>query len=265
MKKTLLLCLRIWLGAIMIYNGRFIFTYAQDTFWYNYFRTAIHFPSPDLMFYLAKGAEFFGGLFLLFGLMTKISAAFIAFTMLIATLFANIQHIYGGYGSITISYFLFAVIFILENPEEWSIDHWLSKKRNERQLTLANKQDKILILFTCIRIWFGSLLIIDCYNSLIMDKSVIFFNWIFHQENIEFNNKLYWIILIAETIFGLFIMIRSFSKIFSRAVALIMLLIIVFSIFKHADFEGYYFLMSVILFWFACIFSTSFHAKTQSK
>jgi uncharacterized membrane protein YphA (DoxX/SURF4 family) len=258
MKKILLLCLRIWLGAIMIYNGRFIFIYAQDTFWYNYFRTKIHFPFPDLMFFLAKGAEFFGGLFLLFGLMTRISAAFLAFTMLVATLFANIQNIYGGFGSITISYLLFAVIFILEKPGAWSVDHWLSKKRNERnetQSTLKNRQDQIVILFTCIRIWFGSLLIIDCYNSVIKNKPAIFFNWIFQQENIELNNKLYWIILITQIVFGFFIMIRSFSKIFSRAVASIMLLIIAFSIFKHPDFESYYFVMTVILFWLACIFS----------
>jgi putative oxidoreductase len=256
MKKILLLCLRMWLGIIMIYNGRFIFIYEKGTFWYNYFRYTIHFPFPDSMFYLAKGAEFLGGLFLLFGLMTRISAAFLAFTMLVATLFANIQNIYGGFGSITISYFLFAVIFIFEKPGEWSFDHWLSKKkkRHETELTLKNKRHKIFILFTCIRFWFGSLLIIDCYNSVIKNKTAIFFNWIFQQENAELNNKLYWIILLAQAIFGMFIMIRSFSKIFSRAVALIMFLIIVFSIFKHPDFESYYFVMTVILFWFACLF-----------
>jgi putative oxidoreductase len=265
MKKILLRCLRIWLGAIMIYNGRFIFTYAPDTFWYNYFRTTIHFPFPDLMFYLAKGAEFFGGLFLLFGLMTRISAAFIAFTMLIATLFANMQNIYGGFGSISFSYFLFSIIFILEKPGEWSVDHWLLKKRNEIRPISKNKSDRIFILYTCLRIWFGSLLVIDCYHSVIKNKTALFFNWIFQQENIEFNNKLYWIILIAEIIFGLFIMFRSFSKIFSRTVALIMLLLIIFSILKHTDFESYYFVMTVILFWFGCIFSVDEIYKNFSR
>jgi uncharacterized membrane protein YphA (DoxX/SURF4 family) len=268
MKKIILLCLRIWLGAIMIYNGRFIFIYEKDTFWYNYFRNTIHFPFPDLMFYLAKGGEFFGGLFLLFGLMTRISASLIAFTMLIATLFANIQNIYGGFGSITFSYFLFTVILIFEKPDVWSVDNWLLKKKNfpgETASAIKKKQDQIFILFTCIRIWFGSLLIIDCYNSVIKNKFVIFFNWIFQQESVEFNNKLYWIILITQVIFGLFVMIRSFSKIFSRAVALIMLLIITFSIFRHADFESYYFVMTVILFWFGCIFSVDEINKNFSR
>jgi uncharacterized membrane protein YphA (DoxX/SURF4 family) len=207
------------------------------------------------MFYLAKGAEFFGGLFLLFGLLTRISAAFISFTMLIATLFANIQNIYAGFGSITFSYFLFAIIFILEKPGEWSFDHWISKKKNDTRSVLKNKQDQIFILFVCLRIWFGSLLIIDCGNSVIINKQTLFFDWIFKQDNIQFDPWLYWIIFIAQIISGLLIMIGLFRKFFSKAIMLIMLLMIVFSFFKPINFESYYFVMTVILFWFACIFS----------
>lgn len=242
----------------MIYNGRFIFIYDKDTFWYNYFRTTIHFPFPDLMFYLAKGAEFFGGLFLLFGLMTRASAAFIAFTMFMATLFANIQNIYGGFGSISFSYFLFALIFIFEKPGMWSIDYRLSKKMNrprETELTIKNNDDRVFILFVCLRIWFASLLIIDCGNSVMINKQTLFFDWIFKQDNIQFDPRLYWIIFIAQIISGLLIMIGLFRRSLSKAVMLILLLMIVFSFFKPINFESYYFVMTVILFWFACIFS----------
>jgi uncharacterized membrane protein YphA (DoxX/SURF4 family) len=258
MKRIILLCLRIWLGAIMIYNGRFIFTYAQDTFWHDYFKNIIHFPFPDFMFYAAKGIEFFGGLFLLFGLLTRISAAFLASTMLVATLFANIQNIYGGFGSITFSYFLILIIFILEKPGMWSIDHWLSIKKNlprETELTIKTNADRVFILFVCLRIWFGSILIIDCCNSAIVNKQTLFFDWIFKQDNAMLDQRLYWIIFIAEMISGLLIIIGLFRKSFSKAALLIMLLMIVLSIFKSINFEGYYFLMSVILFWLACIFS----------
>ncbi|HLY72258.1 MAG TPA: DoxX family protein [Puia sp.] len=253
-----MLLLRIWFGVIMIFNGRFIFTYSQDIFWHDYFKETIHFPFPDFMFYAAKGAEFFGGSLLLLGFLTRTSAGFLAFTMLIATLFANIQNIYGGFGSITLSYFLFSLIFIFEKPHTWSIDHWLSTRKNKRDENTSTGKDRnspASILFAGIRIWFASLLIINGYHSVINNKSPIFFNWIFQQKNAELNDTLYWTILIIQIMSGLFILIRSFSKVFGRIVALSMLFIIISSVFNNPDFGGYNFLMTCILFWFGCVFS----------
>ena len=102
----------------MIYNGRYIFSYGNDTFWHHFFREELHLVFPDLMFYLAKGTEFFGGLFLLLGILPVISASLLAFTMLVATLSANVHQIYGGYGTITFSYFLFACLFTLNKQKQ---------------------------------------------------------------------------------------------------------------------------------------------------
>jgi uncharacterized membrane protein YphA (DoxX/SURF4 family) len=257
MKKIFLIIFRFWLGLTMIYNGRFIFVYAQDIFWHNYFKNVLHFPFPDLMFYLAKGAEFFGGLFLLLGLMTRISACFLAFTMLVATLFANPQSIFGGFGSITFSYFLFSVIFMLEKPSAWSIDHLLAKKNNHEPVqrpAFNNKAIQMMVLFTVIRIWFGSLLIVDSAKAVMNNKRELFFDWMLTRENRLVDDRFFWITLIAEIILGMSIISGLFKKISGGFVALIMLCILVFSLGRQIDHGGYYFLLSVILCWFGCIF-----------
>src|SRR5271163_169048 len=90
----ILLILRIWLGYQMMKNGKFFFQmlYSQEyrNFFIGWFGKTLHFPFPLLMAYLAKGAEFFGGLLVLLGLYTKVGASLIAFTMLVATLTANL-------------------------------------------------------------------------------------------------------------------------------------------------------------------------------
>ena len=122
-QKILLFLLRIWFGYTMMDNGRFIFDKSNQDFFLNWFGNELHFPAPLLMFYLAKGSEFFGGLMIFTGLITRIAASFVAFTMLVATLTANRFHIYGGDGSITISLFLFAILFVYTGGGKWSLDY----------------------------------------------------------------------------------------------------------------------------------------------
>jgi putative oxidoreductase len=256
-KEALSLLMRIWLGLIMIYNGRYIFTYSTDTFWHNFFKTDLHFPFPDLMFYLSKGSEFFGGLCLLFGFITRISAAFIACTMLVATLFANIKNIYGGYGSITFSYFLFCLLFVFDRTNVFSIDHLLLKRKNShphKNSTRPKFNIHIPTLFLFIRTWFGSLLIFNGIHSITSDKSTLFFNWSFGNSS-TFTNVLLWTACFAEIIFGLFIVTGMFTRIVSIAVAICIAIAIFSSIAQKIDFAGYYISMASILFWFSCIFS----------
>src|SRR5262249_3662055 len=106
--EVFLLVFRVWVGFTMINNGRFIFEKSEWPFFLNWFGNELHFPAPMIMFYLAKGSEFLGGLLICLGLLTRVAASFIAFTMLIATLTANRYQIYSGDGAITISYMLFA-------------------------------------------------------------------------------------------------------------------------------------------------------------
>jgi uncharacterized membrane protein YphA (DoxX/SURF4 family) len=214
--KPLYYILRSWFASIMIFNGRYIFSYGNDTFWHHFFKTELHFIYPDLMFYLAKGSEFFGGLLLLVGIMPRIAASLLAFTMLIATLSANVHQIYGGYGTITFSYFLFACLFAISKH-------------------LENPKIQLLFLLTCIRLWFGSILIFN---------SIVYFSP---------NNPPISLFSIAEMISGLLILIGLFSRILSGILAAYLFFQIVVSIFHSLDWNGYDFLLLVILFWYSCI------------
>jgi len=117
---------RLWFGYSMMENGKFIFESSQTGFFLQWFGTDLHFLHPLLMYYLAKGSEFFGGLLLFIGLFTRIAATFISFTMLVATLTANVHNIYNGDGAITLSFLLFAVLFILLGPGKWSLSYLFS-------------------------------------------------------------------------------------------------------------------------------------------
>ena len=77
---------------------------------------------PLVMAFLAKGAELTGGIFLFFGLFSKKAAFLIAFTMFIATVTANLGKDFNIDGGFTISYFLFALIFIFWGAGKFSLD-----------------------------------------------------------------------------------------------------------------------------------------------
>lgn len=133
-RELFLLLFRFWFGYTMMDNGKFLFEKSEWNFFLSWFGNELHFPAPMLMFYLAKGAEFFGGLLLFAGLFARIAAAFIAFTMLVATLTANRYQIYSGDGAITISFLLFAIVFILFGSGHWSLDQILSKRKEKNKI-----------------------------------------------------------------------------------------------------------------------------------
>src|SRR5258707_97159 len=87
-----------------------IFHPPERAFFENWFGKELHFPMPLTMAFLAKGAELSGGFLVFFGLLTRIGAFLIAFTMLIARLTANLGVNFNIDGGFTISYFLFAII-----------------------------------------------------------------------------------------------------------------------------------------------------------
>lgn len=131
--NVLLLIIRIWLGYRMItasYSSvtGIIFHPKERAFFEKWFGDELHFPMPLLMAFLAKGAELTGGIFLIPGLFTKVSASLIAFTMFVATITANLGQDFNIDGGFTISYCLFALIFLLWGSGKYSLDYLLSKK-----------------------------------------------------------------------------------------------------------------------------------------
>jgi putative oxidoreductase len=84
--NVMLLFIRIWLSYRLIaasYSSviDIIFHPEEREFFIKWFGDELHFPMPLFMAFLAKGAELSGGIFLLIGLFTRISASVVAFTM----------------------------------------------------------------------------------------------------------------------------------------------------------------------------------------
>ncbi len=127
----LLLLIRIWLGYRMFsasYSSviDIIFHPGQRAFFIKWFGEELHFPMPLLMAFLAKGAELTGGILVFAGLFTRAAAMLIAFTMLIATLTANLGTDWNIDGGFTVSYLLFALILLFEGSGKFSLDYWCS-------------------------------------------------------------------------------------------------------------------------------------------
>lgn len=141
----LLLITRIWLGYNMTYGGggfssvrSILFIPRDRAFFIHWFGEELHYPFPLTMAFLAKGAELLGGSLLLLGLFSRLSASLIAFTMLMATITANLGKNFSVDGNITISYTLFAVFIIIWGGGKFSLDYLFFKNKNSGLLTFSH-------------------------------------------------------------------------------------------------------------------------------
>ena len=114
-----------------------LFHPAERPFFEKWFGDELHFPMPLLMAFLAKGSELVGGIFLLSGLFTGVGASLIAFTMLIATLTANLGKNWNIDGGFTVSYCLFALILIIWGSGKYGIDSILFRPKRTELSNLA--------------------------------------------------------------------------------------------------------------------------------
>jgi putative oxidoreductase len=99
-----------------------IFHPEQRAFFEKWFGEELHFPMPLAMAFLAKSAELTGGILVFAGLFTRAAASIIAFTMMVATLTANLGQDFNIDGGFTISYFMFALILIVQGAGKYSLD-----------------------------------------------------------------------------------------------------------------------------------------------
>ena len=106
-----------------------LFNPKERIFFEKWFGQELHFPLPLAMVFLAKGSELTGGIFVFFGLFTRPAALLIAFTMLVATLSANLGQDWNIDGGFTVSYFLFAVILLTEGGGKYSLDHFFLQRK----------------------------------------------------------------------------------------------------------------------------------------
>ena len=140
-RDIILLAVRIWLGYRMFtasYSSvvGILFHPGERAFFIKWFGEELHFPWPLTMAFLAKGSELTGGILVLTGFLTRPGAALIGFTMLIATLTANLGQDWNIDGGFTVSYFLFALIILTEGPGRFSFDQLIFRKKSSGNLLL---------------------------------------------------------------------------------------------------------------------------------
>jgi putative oxidoreductase len=131
-----LLLIRIWLGYRLIsasYSSviDIISSPSEREFFRKWFGDELHFPMPVVMAFLAKGTELAGGILILIGLFTRISASLVAFTMFVATITANLGSNWIIDGGFTVSYMIFSIILIVQGAGNFSIDNLI--KPNSRR------------------------------------------------------------------------------------------------------------------------------------
>jgi putative oxidoreductase len=142
-RNIVLLLVRIWLGYRMFtasYSSvtGILFHPGERAFFIKWFGEELHFPFPLAMAFLAKGSELTGGIFVFAGFLTRPAAALICFTMLVATLTANLGKDWNIDGGFTVSYIMFALVLLTEGGGKYSLDNLLFKKNKLKNGFIKN-------------------------------------------------------------------------------------------------------------------------------
>ena len=123
---------RLLTGLLMARHGLDVFDAAGMRDMGTWLSTDLHLPAGYLMAYLAKGTEFFGGLLLAVGLLTRVAAALLIVTMLVAVFGAHADSILDK-GQVALLFLLLFAAFFFAGPGRWSLDHWLTTRRALRR------------------------------------------------------------------------------------------------------------------------------------
>ncbi|MDR3246266.1 MAG: DoxX family protein [Prevotellaceae bacterium] len=122
-----------WLVFVRVFIGILIMRHAIDLFDASQMRIvatgfeAMHIPLPGIMAYISKLAEFFGGLLLVIGLFTHITAAILVFNMFVAVWAAFGFNIFKG--ELAFLYLLLFVVFATLGGGKYSCDYLIFKRR----------------------------------------------------------------------------------------------------------------------------------------
>jgi putative oxidoreductase len=91
---------------------------------------SLHIPAPHLNAIVASSTEFFGGIAILLGLLTRLAALPMAFTMVIAVLTAkrdDIDSVGSFFGLVEVSYLVMFLWLAVAGPGKLSLDHLLGR------------------------------------------------------------------------------------------------------------------------------------------
>jgi uncharacterized membrane protein YphA (DoxX/SURF4 family) len=129
---AILLILRVWFGYVMMANGKLFFelfapTADQKFFDIEFTGNNMAFPLPLIIAFEARAAEFFGGMLIFSGLFTRLGALLVALALLILTLAVNTAQYQGFDDTATVSFSLFAVVFMYWGGGRYAMDSLLKK------------------------------------------------------------------------------------------------------------------------------------------
>lgn len=85
------------------------------------------FPAPVIFAWAAALAEFLGGIFIALGFLTRPSAIFLSFTMLVAAFGVHGADPF-GMKELSLMYFFVSLIFIIRGSGKFSVDGLINKK-----------------------------------------------------------------------------------------------------------------------------------------
>ncbi len=135
-----MLLMRVYIGAIFIPHGyQKLFTYGLDGVSQNFEGMGI--PLPYLSALLATFAELFGGIALILGIGTRITALSLAFTMLVAIITAHSQAFFNQSGGMEypLTLGIACVAIFLSGGGAYSLDQKLCKSCAKTDQQLAEQ------------------------------------------------------------------------------------------------------------------------------
>ena len=90
-------------------------------------------PLPAFSATLSAGVEFVGGVLLMLGLLTRLTAAAMAFNMVVAIAFVVIKNVGGLDDFVELDEVLYVLVFfwlVMAGPGKVSLDAWLARRRH---------------------------------------------------------------------------------------------------------------------------------------
>ena len=118
--------IRVFTGVLILLHGKIVFDSQVMNGMAESMSKDLGMPFPLLMAYLAKGSEFFGGLFFALGLLTRVVSIPLAITMAVAAFIAHHGQITGDGEHAFLFLLIFAAFFFIGSGK-WSIDYLLKK------------------------------------------------------------------------------------------------------------------------------------------
>jgi len=118
--------IRIISGILILIHGYVVFDALKMEGMAKYLGADLGLPLPLLMAYLAKGAEFFGGLFFALGLFTRFVSIPLIITLAVAVFGAHNGEI-AGEAEHAFLFLLVFIAFFFIGSGKWSLDYLIKK------------------------------------------------------------------------------------------------------------------------------------------